>query len=44
VPYQRLAQVLGSGAHPEELAGVLLADALAAGGRDNATIAVLRVD
>jgi serine/threonine protein phosphatase PrpC len=44
VPYQRLAQVLGSGAHPEEQTAVLLADALAAGGRDNATLAVLRVD
>ncbi len=44
VSYHRLAQVLGSGAHPEEQVGVLLADALSAGGRDNATLAVLRVD
>jgi serine/threonine protein phosphatase PrpC len=44
VPYQRLRQVLGSGAHPGEQVALLLADALAAGGRDNATLAVLRVD
>jgi serine/threonine protein phosphatase PrpC/uncharacterized protein YndB with AHSA1/START domain len=44
VPYQRLAQVLGSGGQPGEQVAALLADALAAGGRDNATLAVLRVD
>src|SRR6266545_618199 len=44
VSYQRLGQVLGSGRHPEEMVAVLLADTLAAGGRDNATLAVVRVD
>jgi serine/threonine protein phosphatase PrpC len=44
VPYERLSQVLGSGAHPGEQVALLLADTLAAGGRDNATLAVLRVD
>jgi serine/threonine protein phosphatase PrpC len=44
VPYQRLGQVLGSGGHPAEQVALLLADALDAGGRDNATLAVLRVD
>ena len=43
VPYHRLAQVLGSGAEPEKLVSTLLADTLAAGGRDNATLAVVRV-
>ncbi|NUT37690.1 MAG: serine/threonine-protein phosphatase [Hamadaea sp.] len=43
VPYQRLAQVLGSGAPPAETARLLLADALAVGGNDNATAAVLAV-
>ncbi len=44
VPYERLAQVLGSGAAPAAQATQLLADTLAAGGRDNATLAVVRVD
>jgi serine/threonine protein phosphatase PrpC len=44
VPYQRLRQVLGSAGHPAEQVALLLADALDAGGRDNATLAVLRVD
>jgi serine/threonine protein phosphatase PrpC len=44
VPYQRLRHVLGSTAPPAEQVALLLADATAAGGRDNATLAVLRVD
>lgn len=43
VAYQRLAQVLGSGAEPAEMCRLLLADALAAGGNDNATAAILTV-
>jgi serine/threonine protein phosphatase PrpC len=44
VPYERLGEVLGSGVPPEELVAAVLAGTLAAGGRDNATLAVLRVD
>ncbi len=44
VSYQRLGQLLGNGAPTQEIATQLTADALAAGGRDNATVAVLRVD
>jgi serine/threonine protein phosphatase PrpC len=44
VSYQRLGQVLGSGDRPDEMVDRLLADSLAAGGRDNATLAVVRVD
>jgi serine/threonine protein phosphatase PrpC len=44
VPYQRLGQVLGSGAPPAEQVALLLADTLAAGGHDNATVAVVHVD
>ena len=44
VSYQRLDQLLGSGAPAQEIAAQLTADALAAGGRDNATAAVLRVE
>jgi serine/threonine protein phosphatase PrpC len=43
VPYQRLAEVLGSGVEPDEMVRSLLADALAAGGNDNATLAVVKV-
>jgi PPM family protein phosphatase len=43
VPYQRLAEVLGSAAEPAGMVDTLLADALGAGGRDNATLAVVRV-
>jgi serine/threonine protein phosphatase PrpC len=43
VAYQRLAQVLGSAAEPAEMARLLLADAMAAGGNDNATAAILKV-
>ncbi|MBY8850164.1 protein phosphatase 2C domain-containing protein [Saccharothrix sp. MB29] len=42
VPYRRLAEVLGSGAPPEEAVRALLDDAEAAGGRDNATAIVVR--
>jgi len=44
VPYRRLRQVLGSAATPDEQVALLLADSLAAGGHDNATVAVLQVD
>jgi PPM family protein phosphatase len=44
VPYRRLRQVLGSAATPDEQVALLLADSLAAGGHDNATVAVLHVD
>jgi PPM family protein phosphatase len=44
VSYQRLSQVLGSGHRLNEMVDLLLADSLAAGGRDNATLAMLRVD
>jgi len=44
VSYQRLAAVLGGAAQPRDAVRDLLADALAAGGRDNATVAVVRVD
>lgn len=43
VSYQRLAQVLGGGADPADQVALLLADASAAGGRDNATVVVARV-
>lgn len=44
VPYQRLATVLGSGARPDDQVATLLADSLEAGGHDNATVAILRID
>jgi serine/threonine protein phosphatase PrpC len=45
VPYQRLAEVLGAaGTAPAEMVPPLLADALAAGGHDNATVAVVKVE
>jgi serine/threonine protein phosphatase PrpC len=44
VPYQRMTQVLGGGGDPRAMVDRLLADALAAGGRDNATVVVIRVD
>jgi serine/threonine protein phosphatase PrpC len=43
VSYHRLAEVLGSAAEPGDQVSALLDDALAAGGRDNATLAVLRI-
>lgn len=43
VPYERLAEVLGSGGPPAELATRLAADAAAAGGADNATAVVATV-
>ena len=43
VPYARLARTLESGAAPGDMAERLLADALATGGRDNATVAVVTV-
>jgi PPM family protein phosphatase len=43
VTYQRLGQVLAGSGPPREQVDTLLADSLAAGGRDNATVAVLRV-
>jgi serine/threonine protein phosphatase PrpC len=41
--YHRLASRLGGSGRPGELVRGILADTLAAGGRDNATVAVLRV-
>jgi serine/threonine protein phosphatase PrpC len=43
VPYDRLNDVLGAGMDEAEAVATLLADALAAGGRDNATLAVVGV-
>ena len=43
VPYQRLAERLGAGEPPDAAVAGLLADALPAGGRDNATVVALRV-
>ena len=43
ISYDRLTGVLGDGTAPDEKAGTLLADSLAAGGRDNATAAVIEV-
>jgi PPM family protein phosphatase len=43
VSYQRLLQVLGSDAAPAAMAATLTADALAAGGDDNATAVILRI-
>lgn len=42
VPYQRLARILGTGG-PDDMIGQLVADAVAAGGHDNATAVVLKV-
>ncbi|MBE1488575.1 PP2C family protein-serine/threonine phosphatase [Plantactinospora soyae] len=42
--YQRLANRLGATTSPAEVSRAVLADTLVAGGRDNATIAVLRVE
>lgn len=42
--YQRLADRLGAATSPVETVRRVLADTLVAGGRDNATIAVLRVE
>jgi PPM family protein phosphatase len=41
--YEHLAERLGSRAAPADIVAGLLADALAAGGNDNATVVVLRV-
>ncbi|MEV0269023.1 protein phosphatase 2C domain-containing protein [Hamadaea sp. NPDC050747] len=43
VSYRKLAQVLGSGSTPAEMCTSLLAEALATGGNDNATVAVVKV-
>lgn len=43
VSYERLGQVLGSGGRPGEMVAALLADTLAAGGRDNATLAITTI-
>ncbi|GLH99444.1 protein phosphatase [Phytohabitans aurantiacus] len=43
VSYERLQQVLGSGDRPGEMVAALLADTLAAGGHDNATLAILQI-
>jgi PPM family protein phosphatase len=47
VPYQRLADALGQvalgSAEPSTVAARLLADSLTAGGRDNTTVAVMRI-
>jgi serine/threonine protein phosphatase PrpC len=46
VPYERLAGVLGdvaAGSEPGAAVDALLADTLAAGGHDNATVAIIRV-
>nr|WP_296076016.1 PP2C family serine/threonine-protein phosphatase [uncultured Actinoplanes sp.] len=42
--YERLTQVLGSAADPAAAVHILLDDTLAAGGRDNATAVVIRVE
>jgi serine/threonine protein phosphatase PrpC len=44
VDYARLRDLLGGGADPADIAARVLEHSLAAGGRDNATIAVVRVD
>ena len=44
VEHPRLARRLGADADPVKIAHMLLSDAMAAGGRDNATLAVLRVE
>jgi serine/threonine protein phosphatase PrpC len=44
VSYHRVAQLLSSGAHPSDIVTALLADARAAGGRDNATVVLLRIE
>jgi serine/threonine protein phosphatase PrpC len=44
VSYQRLAQLLDPRIAPASAVATLLADARAAGGRDNATLAVVRVE
>ncbi|GAB3802747.1 PP2C family protein-serine/threonine phosphatase [Micromonospora zhanjiangensis] len=44
VDYQRLRQRLGGRTGPVELLRGLLADTLAAGGHDNATAAIMRVE
>jgi PPM family protein phosphatase len=44
VPYQRLGALLAGGEPAGLTASAIVAEALAAGGRDNATAAVLRVD
>jgi serine/threonine protein phosphatase PrpC len=44
VGYHELAQSLGAAAHPSEVVTALLTEALAAGGRDNATVVLVRVD
>jgi serine/threonine protein phosphatase PrpC len=43
VGYQRLAELLGAGADLSEVVTTLLGEALAAGGRDNATVVLVRV-
>ncbi len=42
--YQRLARRLGTDASPVDLVRGILADTLTAGGRDNATVAIVRVE
>jgi len=44
VRYETLAELMGSGAHPTDIVRALLAETLAAGGADNATAVVVRVD
>jgi serine/threonine protein phosphatase PrpC len=44
VPYQRIAEALAPENDPAESVAALLAEARAAGGRDNATLAIVRVD
>jgi serine/threonine protein phosphatase PrpC len=43
VPYPRLAELLAGPGHPATAVAALLADTLAAGGRDNATVALVQV-
>jgi serine/threonine protein phosphatase PrpC len=44
VPYQRMARLLGSDAAPAQMVAALLEEALAAGGHDNTTVAVVRAE
>lgn len=44
VDYRRIAELMGSRAHPSDVVACLLADAHEAGGRDNATAVLLRIE
>jgi serine/threonine protein phosphatase PrpC len=44
VSYHRLGQLLGAGEYPSDVVTALLAEASAAGGQDNATVVLVRVE